>query len=1126
MSESSEYSLEVEVRTAAGVNRTDDTRGLAADNLASPSRGRDGGEGAEVSEPVKMEIKDLEDKSIVVPQRVRGALEKAKDFGQFKERRTFRFLHLFSGEKDVLGDAIKKEAKKFRVNVECVGLDRKTDGGVDLSNAETMDKIKKEVEDDEWDGLHSGFPCGSFSRARWNPGGPPPVRSSREMYGCSTNTVRQQEEADRGTLAAVRSSDLMHTQCNRADKRGIQRIATLENPPGTEGIEGSAWMLPEIQNDLTAVDAEQADYNTCAFQTSKVRWFKPGRWAGRIGQEDFRERCKICKCPNWISHQPLIGKKATEEAGAYPEDLVSIVARKIINSFKKTLDLEWWRFMMATRKAEVTELQESWIRNIDRKRQMKRPLQSTYDKEEARLPEARGKMPRKEFRRTQDGFYLGGMRNPAKAVARMHGTQEIGQKMRMAWEEFYEARKAELRDFGQAYGTNEAMFNPAMVREWQETLKKVLKCEAREGITMRENFEFKSPLQADLWAAWIDATNDPDTALKEWMLEGVPLGIAKPIPNSNGIFPPAEEVEGDHDPGPELVSQLGLENYSSMEEHREEALKELKRYEEKEFARVVSAEELVQRFPSHGTISRLALILKAKDDGSVKSRIILDLRRSGGNSRCKVPERVTLPRVSDVVDSLVWLRGHQGDLQTALTVAGYKDTSPKQVSLVSIDLEDAFCHWGVHKDELCNAIAPHVDPDKLVVFVALLFGYKSAPLLMGRLSAAVGCLLQSMVRPFEMQLQVYVDDVLGAVAGPAGHRYKLVSMILYTLSALGVRVSLKKGEQGPRIKWIGVTFEVNFPENVTLGIPQKMIEEVYTVLETISKRGMVGFKELRSVTGRLSWIAGILPRLRWAVSMFYGTLYAVLREDPSIEEKRAADRTDKRTKKRLIPVKRLGIAVTWLKFVLEDSRKLTIRRIPLDVNKTRWAITTDASPQGLGGILLGQLGPADSAFQVMDAFEAKITRAEAELLGIEHKEASGQAILECLAVVRALKLFGYLFAKHRVLIRSDSTVALGMASKLASNTPTINWLAAEISLLLEKQQVLELIPHHIPGKWNVEADWLSRWHERADRPRPIALKNCEIRSLEPITVSSFSLTPPGAQGPDADHSVAVWAGVK
>ena len=258
-------------------------------------------------------------------------------------------------------------------------------------------------------------------------------------------------------------------------------------------------------------------------------------------------------------------------------------------------------------------------------------------------------------------------------------------------------------------------------------------------------------------------------------------------------------------------------------------------------------------------------------------------------------------------------------------------------------------------------------------------------------------------------MQVYIDDILGILAGPRAQRCKLLSMVLYTLGAFGVRVSLKKGEQGPRIKWIGVTFEINYPENVTLGIPQKMVEEISTVLENVQSRGMIGFKELRSLTGRLSWVAGTLPRLRWAVSMCYGTLQAVLKEDPGIEEKRAAERADKRPKKKLIPVKRLGVALPWLRAALSDSRRLMVRRIPLDTSKTRWAITTDASPQGVGGILLGQLGEADSAFIVMDAFESKVTAAEAELLGIDHKEASGQAVLECLAVFRALKLFGYLF---------------------------------------------------------------------------------------------------------------------
>ena len=200
----------------------------------------------------------------------------------------------------------------------------------------------------------------------------------------------------------------MALQCERADKRGIQRISTLENPPGTEGIEGSAWMLPEMKRDLEKVDAAVANYNTCAFQSDKVRWFKPGRWAGRIGQDDFKDLCKICRCPNWVTHKSLVGKAATEEAGAYPKALAEAVAKKIVNNFKKTLDLEWWRFMMATKKAEVTSLQESWIRNMDRKRHMKRPLQSIQDKEEAKIPSSSSKMSKKEFKKVEEAHYVGG----------------------------------------------------------------------------------------------------------------------------------------------------------------------------------------------------------------------------------------------------------------------------------------------------------------------------------------------------------------------------------------------------------------------------------------------------------------------------------------------------------------------------------------------------------------------------------------------------------------------------------------------------------------------------------------------------------------------------------------------
>ena len=40
-----------------------------------------------------------------------------------------------------------------------------------------------------------------------------------------------------------------------------------------------------------------------------------------------------------------------------------------------------------------------------------------------------------------------------------------------------------------------------------------------------------------------------------------------------------------------------------------------------------------------GTVSKLSLIVKEKGDGTIKRRIIIDLLRSGGNDRARVPER-------------------------------------------------------------------------------------------------------------------------------------------------------------------------------------------------------------------------------------------------------------------------------------------------------------------------------------------------------------------------------------------------------------------------------------------------------------------------------------------------------
>lgn len=138
----------------------------------------------------------------------------------------------------------------------------------------------------------------------------------------------------------------------------------------------------------------------------------------------------------------------------------------------------------------------------------------------------------------------------------------------------------------------------------------------------------------------------------------------------------------------------------------------------------------------------MALILKQKDDGSTKRRIILDMRRSQGNSRAKTDESIVLPRLTDVVHILqeMW-KPRGGD-------KGRRETNDDDdVEIYLVDLKDAFCHFPVRKEELRHRDA--------LVWCAMLLGHKAAPLIMGRLSSALGR-LQSILNPQHAQLQVYM----------------------------------------------------------------------------------------------------------------------------------------------------------------------------------------------------------------------------------------------------------------------------------------------------------------------------------------------------------------------------------
>ena len=284
-----------------------------------------------------------------------------------------------------------------------------------------------------------------------------------------------------------------------------------------------------------------------------------------------------------------------------------------------------------------------------------------------------------------------------------------------------------------------------------------------------------------------------------------------------------------------------------------------------------------------------------------------------------------LPRCTDFTESVrrLWklkdVRMQETDPLDEL--APGSEDEDEGIEMVGADLSDAYCHFGVAPEELKNCLAPALEEDEILVFCAMLFGFKGAPLIMGRLAAALARLWQSMIMR-DGELQLYMDDPLFAIIGPKVRRRGVLAMLLYTAAAMGVQLAFHKGEQGFRICWIGVQLEIAARRALLLlTVPEKVVAELLDKMKEWKGKGMIPFRDLRSTTGRLSWVAGIVPRIRWIVSILYAVVASVEGDSRSgAEAARAAHRKDSRPKVGLVPVKRIEMPRSWLQSFLEQAQ--------------------------------------------------------------------------------------------------------------------------------------------------------------------------------------------------------------
>ena len=1067
---------------------------------------------------------------------------------EYFNSRVFRFIHYFAGPNDPLADAIQEAAAREGLRVDIHSVEKKAGSG-DLLADEPYRSDLDQASEGLVDGFHAGFPCSSFSRLRFRKaaGMPGPVRSKSEPYGMKANTRREQKEADDGTIMTARSITFAKTVATARPNRKVVPIATLENPPPTDHPEHlSAWELPEMDAFKLLDCCTTLVFHTCQFQLDvpvEKRHYKPQMFVGSL--YNLRSLTRFCDCDGGPKrHDPVVGKGKSEAAGEYPKSFCVAYAELVMQHFKKMGREE---FLLHRMKQLGKQIEVS-MEEIDKKKVVLVPNKaagSSVDNPKAKEEEERdsgvpNRAERKEATREHefkggDGKYgmlkkstakasdpkllnfIGGMKDPCKVVQPMSNLLSLGLRIRASWEAFCK-EYPDATKVAEMYGTPECEFDEEFVKKWKERLKKTVGARGAPNVKVKGKREYMSPLDPELVEAWVNKGNDPEKCVARWVREGAPLGISKPIPTC-GIFPEAHAEDINHQGEHELLdaeAQLArgdLHNYVSVTADVENAKVELQRYEKEGYVKSITKDE-VQKEMGDGTISRLGLIIKEKPEG-IKRRIIIDLRRSGGNLKASLPEKLVLPRPRDAVECI----------RNAFALRRDDREGPGYTrELVVIDISDAFMTLGVHGDELRHTLAPHVDdPDLLYVFCALLFGYKTAPLLWSRVASMLARMLQSLVSADEAQHQVYLDDALWVLQGTLALRNSVLAMILTTMAAIGFKVSLKKGERSTQALWIGVQFSLH-SDLLLVTVPKKFID---VLMETIRGwKGMASIKELRTTCGRLSWLSGLLPRLRWVVAVFYRVLHQRLEDvKTGAEDTRRAGRQDDRSKDHLFFVKQLEQPLKWLEAFLSASMEHPVKKYKLDINKyPKATIVTDASPEGLGGILLVNN-------RLVRSFSSPVMEEDALALGFKYMDSSSQGVVETMAVLVAIRHWSRELSSCRVdlQVQSDSVTALALSQKLSNRDSALNFLGGELAIQCERIGIEALTASHLPGSANTVADFLSRPSKWKDVSIPEDLRGIEIQTPEARIEGWYALPTPHA-APElwlsSQTAASAWASIR
>ena len=657
---------------------------------------------------------------------------------------------------------------------------------------------------------------------------------------------------------------------------------------------------------------------------------------------------------------------------------------------------------------------------------------------------------------------LGGMRNPYLSVPRIPKAADVGFSV---FQLLLQAAnmKPVMELVNALLSSSPATQLPVQLVSKLRTL--VVNLLAPHGVKLpNKTTVADTPLCPEVFAAWGQASLDPDSeTLAKWLLEGAPLGYDEDI-ECNGIFPKVEPKE----PEPGLWDSIqrafkGWENHPSADQWEADLHALISDAHNKGFCTILeSMEEAELHIGKRPVLNKLGVIVKEKPN-SRKARIIWDLRESSVNKLCHQAERIILPKLSDVThDALEVFR---------------KGGIPK---FLAVDIKDAFHNIPSGTDKAYTSAAFKSEgKQKVLVYDVLVFGAVSSPTIWGRYAAWLGRTL-SAINP-SINIQIYVDDpIMVYDSEDRDHRLHLGVSLLWAAVA-GFPIKLEKSDSGQEVKWIGATIKAEpLTKQVVVTIPKEKCDELCMTITKHLNRPIIGRRQLQSLAGTLSFIAGVVPLMR----PFLGGLWAVL----------AATNDGGRPTRNVVHTRRIALALEWILSVLYEKEAPFVRTIRAFRQTSNATVITDASTWGLGAVLIFEGKP-------IEYFSTPIPVEFIEKCEAKPGDPKHMALWESLCLLVASRLWLVKFPLGSIVrVKADNIAALYMLLKGKARDPGMSRVAREVALDQAKGVYELTVLQHINTKLNKIADPLSRQHDPMPPPFPHTL--LEGASRIPILVDS------------------------